>query len=146
MPAGLDADRIGPVDVAVILFEGNKFNGDVAPALEDLNGNGTVRIIDLVFVRKDIDGTTAVVEAEDAEVAQAFERVADAHFDLLSDEDLAEITEELEPGSSAMVVVWENSWAARIAAAIRNSHGELISQDRIPRQNVLRAIADLERD
>ena len=53
MPAGLDVDTIGPVDVAVILFEGNKFNGDVAPALSDLNDSGTVRIIDLAFVRKD---------------------------------------------------------------------------------------------
>ncbi|HEY3881569.1 MAG TPA: DUF6325 family protein [Trebonia sp.] len=145
MPAGLDVDKIGPVDVAVILFEGNKFNGDVAPALAELNGNGTVRIIDLAFVRKDIDGTTVVVEADDAEVAGAFERVYDTQFDLLSDEDLDEITDELEPGSSALVIVWENTWAARISAAIRDSHGQMISEDRIPRQNVLRAIADLER-
>jgi uncharacterized membrane protein len=138
-------DKIGPVDVAVILFEGNKFNGDVAPALAELNGNGTVRIIDLAFVRKDIDGTTAVVEADDAEVAGAFERIYDTQFDLLSDEDLDEITDELEPGSSALVIVWENTWAARISAAIRDSHGQMISEDRIPRQNVLRAIADLER-
>jgi uncharacterized membrane protein len=146
MPAGLDVDKIGPVDVAVILFEGNKFNGDVAPALAELNGNGTVRIIDLAFVRKDVDGTTAVIEADDAEVVGAFERVYDTQFDLLSDEDLEEITDGLEPGSSALVIVWENSWAARIAAAIRDSHGQLIAEDRIPRQKVLRAIADLERD
>jgi hypothetical protein len=146
VPAGLDVDSIGPVDVAVILFEGNKFNGDVAPALAELNSNGTVRIIDLAFVRKGADGTTSVFEAADTEVADAYEGVYENQFDLLSDEDLAEIADELEADSSALVIVWENSWAARIAAAIRDSRGRLISQDRIPRETVLQAIADLELD
>ncbi len=55
MPAALQPDTIGPVDVAVILFEGNEFNGDVAPALSDLNDSGTVRVIDLAFVSKEKD-------------------------------------------------------------------------------------------
>ena len=146
MPAGLDADTIGPVDVAVILFEGNKFNGDVAPALSDLNDSGTVRIIDLAFVRKDDDESISYAEVADAEVADAFERLNDTQFDLLSDEDLNEIGAGLKPGSSALVIVWENSWAGRLAAAIRASHGQLISQDRIPRETVLRAIAALDEE
>ena len=146
MPADLDPDSIGPVDVAVILFEGNEFNGDVAPALLDLNESGTVRIIDLAFVRKDDDGSVSYAEAADAEVADAFERLHDAHFDLLSDEDLNEIAAGLKAGSSALVIVWENSWAGRLAAAIRASHGQLISQDRIPREIVLQAIAALDEE
>jgi hypothetical protein len=144
MPA-LDADSVGPVDVAVILFEGNKFSGDVAPALAELNDSGTVRIIDFAFVRKETDGSASVVEAGDAEVADLFDFHA-TQFDLLSEEDLIGIADGLEADSSALVIVWENRWAARLGAAVRASHGRLISQDRIPREDVLRAIAALDGD
>jgi Family of unknown function (DUF6325) len=145
MPAALDADGVGPVDVAVILFEGNKFSGDVAPALAELNDNGTVRIIDFAFVRKEADGSASVVEAGDAEVADQFDFHA-TRFDLLSEEDLVGFADQLEPDSSALVIAWENSWAARLAAAVRASHGRLISQERIPRETVLRAIAALDEE
>ena len=145
MPATLNTDSVGPVDVAMILFEGNKFSGDVAPALAELNDNGTVRIIDFAFVRKDADGSASVVEAGDAEVAELFDFHA-TRFDLLSDEDLAGFADELEADSSALVIVWENSWASRLAAAVRASHGRLVSQERIPRETVLRAIAALDEE
>ncbi len=145
MPAGLDADSVGPVDVAVILFEGNKFNGDVAPALAELNDSGTVRIIDFAFVRKEADGSASVVEAGDAEVAEQFD-IHGTPFDLLSEDDLLGVADQLEAGSSALVIVWENSWAARLAAAVRASDGRLISQDRIPREIVLEAIAALDQE
>ena len=95
MTAALRADSIGPVDVAVIAFEGNEFNGDVAPALAELHDSGTVRVIDLAFVRKEDDGSTSFVEVEDADVADAFARVNGEPFDLLSDEDLTEIASGL---------------------------------------------------
>ena len=145
MPAALDADSVGPVDVAVILFDGNKFSGDVAPALAELNDSGTVRIIDFAFVRKETDGSASVVEAGDAEVADLFDFHA-TQFDLLSEEDLTGIADGLKADSSALVIVWENRWAARLGAAVRASHGRLISQDRIPREDVLRAIAALDGD
>ncbi len=146
MPVGLQADSIGPVDVAVIMFDGNKFNGDVAPALADLHDSGTVRIIDVAFVLKDATGATSIVEVGDADVADAFERLNNAQFDLLSDEDLAEIAEGLQLDCSALVIVWENSWAARFAAAVRGSNGQLIAMERIPRESVLQAIAALDED
>jgi uncharacterized membrane protein len=142
----LDAETIGPVDIGLIVFDGNKFNGEVAPALADLHDSGVVRIIDLAFVVKDDDGSTAFVEIEDAGLAEAYERVNSEHFDLLSDEDLSGMASALEPGSSALVIVWENTWAARLSAAIRNSNGALIAQERIPRENVVRAIAALAED
>ena len=146
MPAGLQADSIGPVDVAVIAFDGNQFNGDVAPALAELHDSGTVRVIDLAFVRKEADGTTSFVEVGDADVAEAFERVNNTQFDLLSDEDLTDIAEGLEPSSSAMVIVWENSWLARFATAVRESKGSVLALERIPRDSVLRAVAALDED
>jgi uncharacterized membrane protein len=144
MPTRLKADSIGPVDVALIVFEKNEFNGEIAPALADLHDNGTVRVIDLAFVRKESDGTTSVLEVSDADIAADFERVYDTQFDLLNDDDLAELSSGLEPGSSAMVVVWENAWLARLASAVRESQGQVAVLERIPRESVLRAIAALD--
>jgi hypothetical protein len=146
MPAALQAESVGPVDVAVILLDGSEFNSDLAPALAELSDSGTVRVIDLAFVRKLADGSVSFAEVGDADIADAFERVAEAQFDLLSDADLTEIATGLEAGTSALVLVWENSWAGRFAAAVRASHGRLIAQDRIPRENVLRAIAALDEE
>jgi len=144
MPAGLQAESVGPVDVAVIVFDGNKFNGDLAPALAELHDRGTVRVVDLAFVRKESDGTASVIEVGDADVADAFAGVHNGQFDLLNDEDLAAIGAGLQPASSAMVIVWENSWLARFAAAVRQSEGTVVALTRIPREDVLRAIADLD--
>ncbi len=144
MPAALHPDSIGPVDVAVIQFDGDEFDSDVAPALTDLNDSGTVSVIDLAFVRKQADGSTSFAEVGDPAVADAFDRVANTQFDLLSDSDLTGIASGLDAGTSALVIVWENSWASRLGAAIRASHGRLIAQERIPRDNVVRAIAALD--
>ena len=144
MTAALEADDIGPVDVAVILFEDSAFNGDIAPAIADLHEQGVVRVIDLAFVKKDLDGSTSTVEVEDADIADAFERISGDPLDLLSDEDLNEAAAGLDPGSSALLIVWENTWAARLARSIRESKGRLITLERIPRDNVLRAIAALD--
>ena len=137
-------DSIGPVDVAIVLFEGNEFNGDVAPAIAELQQNGTVRIIDIAFVIKDADGNGAVLELQDEGIAEAFEAITEEQFELLSQEELDEIADTLEPNSSALVIVWENTWAARLGAAVRNSNGQVIVMERIPRDTVLAAIAALD--
>jgi uncharacterized membrane protein len=141
-----DVTSIGPVDVALVLFEGNQFNGDVAPAIAELQNSGIVRIIDLAFVTKAADGTTGWVEAEDSEVAEAFANLADEELDLLSDEDLQGFADALEPNSSALAVVWENTWAARLATALRESGGEVVAQIRIPAANVAAALDALRED
>lgn len=146
MPDIPDPVTVGPVDIAVILFEGNNFNGDVAPAIAELQQDGTVRIIDLAFVTKDADGNTAAIEVEDAEVADAFAQISESQLDLLSDEDLDAIADDLEPESSALVVVWENTWAARLATAISESGGQVISYVRVPRDSVVSAIEALQED
>lgn len=105
-----------------------------------------MRVLDLAFVRKDEDGTVAFFEVADADVAAAFATVTASEFDLLNDEDLLEAASGLEPGSSALVIVWENSWAARLGAAIRGSHGRVVALERIPRDNVLRAVAALDEE
>jgi hypothetical protein len=138
-------DAIGPVDVAVLYFEGSKFNGAVAPALADLQASGIVRIIDIALIVKDLDGVATFVEIEDADIADAFASVGQS-LDLLSTEDLEGLGEGLDAGSSALVVVWENTWAGRLAAAVRGSNGRLVALERIPHDTVLTALAALDEE
>ncbi|HUZ51760.1 MAG TPA: DUF6325 family protein [Streptosporangiaceae bacterium] len=77
MPGVLQADNVGPVDVAVIAFEGNEFNGDLAPAVADLQASGIVRVIDLAFVRKDAQGSVTIAQVSDEEVSSAYAKIAD---------------------------------------------------------------------
>jgi hypothetical protein len=144
MSGTLQSEKIGPVDVAVIAFDGDDFDAAVAPALTDLQASGTVQVIDLAFVRKDADGATSIVELADEGVSGDFDQIASSQFDLLSEADLTDIANGLEPASAAMVVVWENSWAARFAATIADCHGHIAMLERIPRENVERAITALE--
>lgn len=144
MSGTLQSEKIGPVDVAVIAFEGSEFDTGVTPALADLQASGTVQVIDLAFVRKDADGNTSIIELADEGVSEAFDRITDSQFDLLSEADLTDIASSLEPSSAAMVIVWENSWATRFASAIRECHGRVAMLERIPRENVERAIIALE--
>ena len=145
MPS-LQETLIGPVDLAVIHFEGNKFNGDVAPALLELHDEGIVRIIDCTLVLKEDDGSMSVLEVADPEIADAFARVTDSQLDLLSDEDLEWISQGLDPGSSALVIVWENVWTRRLATAVRESKGDLVELMRIPREYVQAALAALDEE
>ena len=144
MSGTLQSEKIGPVDVAVIAFEGDDFNTEVAPALSRLQASGTVQVIDLAFVRKDADGSTSIVELADEGVSEEFDQITESQFDLLSEADLTDIANGLEPSSAAMVVVWENSWAARFASAVAECHGRIAMLERIPRENVERAITALE--
>lgn len=146
MPVLVEADKMGPVDVAVIAFEGSDFSGDVAPVLADLQASGTVKVIDMAFVRKASDGSTSIVELADEPVAGAFERLADTQIELLSEADLTDLAGALAPDSAAMVIVWENRWASRFASAIRESHGRVAMLERIPQENVERAISALEEE
>ena len=144
MSAVFSPDSVGPVDVAVIAFDGNQFYGDVVPALLDLEDSGTVKIIDITFVRKEHDGSITIVEVAESDVAADFERLTLSQVDLLSDDDLREIGVDMVPDSTAMVIVWENSWAARLVSALLASHGRVISLDRIPRDVFLSAAEALE--
>ena len=127
-------DEIGPVDYAIIAFPGSGFTGRIAPALADLVDAGTVRIIDAAFVSRDEKGVVAGFELSelDPEVRAGFERAGVEVNGLFNEEDLMAAGEELEPGSSALLLVWENVWARTIAEAVRAADGELLDFGRIP--------------
>ena len=105
---------LGPVDVIIIGFPGNKFSGQIAPALMELVEARTIRVLDLLFVMKDADGavTTITVEDLDPEVGAAFASVEVHEPGDLGPEDADEVADDLEPNSSALLIAFENSWAA----------------------------------
>jgi hypothetical protein len=125
---------VAPVDVVVISFPGSKFKGDIVPAIKELVDAGTVRILDLVFVQKTADGSIDVVELNDLEQneAAAFDELDGEVDELLTDDDILELCSFMEAGDAAALLVWENTWATRAAAAIRAADGELVSYERIP--------------
>jgi uncharacterized membrane protein len=133
---------IGPVEYMIVAFPGNQFKGEIVPALAELVDNGTIRIIDLAFVIKDADGNVAALEVGDldSEVYKAFDALTSESLGLLSDEDLQAAGEELEPNSSAALLVWEDLWAAKLAEAIRNADGMLLDLERVPYEVVQAAI------
>jgi len=114
---------IGPVEYLVVAFPGNKFNGEVAPALRDLIDSNTIRVLDLAFVMKDVDGNVVGAELEDAgsDVMQAFNALTIERGGLLNDDDLVDIGEALDANSSAAILVWEDLWAKRFADAVADS-------------------------
>jgi hypothetical protein len=135
-------DDLGPVDWIVVEFPGSRFNGEIAPALRELVERDLVRVLDLLVLKKDADGTLEAFELSDLDPAEIGElRTYEAELAmLLSEEDVTAVAEAIEPGSSAAVLVWENSWAAPFASAVRRSGGQLVASGRIPIQALLAAI------
>ncbi|MDF2093474.1 DUF6325 family protein [Knoellia sp. 3-2P3] len=140
-------DELGPVDWLVVEFPGSRFKGEIAPALDELVEAGTIRVLDLLLIKKGEDGSLDFYELSDLEESElgtlrAYEA---ALATLLSAEDVEAVAEAVEPGSSAALLVWENSWAAPFASAVRRAGGQLVATGRIPIQALLAAVeADLE--
>ena len=133
---------IGPVEYMVVAFPGNRFTGQIVPALAELVESNTIRIIDLAFVAKDEDGSIAAFELSDLDpdIAALFDPTGAAAGGLFNEDDLASAGEELEPNSSAALLVWEDVWATKLADAIRQAGGELYDLDRIPHDVVVAAM------
>lgn len=136
-----ELNEMGPIDYILVEWPGRQPNGEVAPHLIDLVERGLIRILDLAFIAKDEDGTVSGLEIADVggEVAELsiFEGASSG---LLGEEDFAEAGGVLEPGTSAALLVFENTWAAPFATAVRRSGGQLVSSGRIPVQAILAAL------
>ena len=136
-----ELDELGPIDYVVVEWPGRQPTGEALPYLVDLVERGIIRVLDFAFVTKDEDGTVAGVEiselGEQVEEVTVFEGASSG---LLSEDDKAEAGQALESGTSDAVLVYENSWAAPFAAAVRRSGGQLVANGRIPVQALLAAL------
>jgi Family of unknown function (DUF6325) len=130
--------EIGPVDYLIVAFPGNEFKGEIAPALAKLVEAGTIRIIDLAFVGKSANGDVVAMELTDIdpEVRAGFEKAGVEVNGLFNEDDLQAAGEELEPNSSAALLVWENVWAREVAQAMRDAGGVLLDFERLPHEVV----------
>ncbi len=149
MTDSLTVDELGPVDYLVVEFPGSEFNGEIAPELSDLVDRGLVRVLDLVMLKKDSDGSLEALELSDVEDGEIGElrRHESALAMLLSEDDITAVAAAMEPGSSAGVLVWENTWAAPFGAAVRRAGGQLVASGRIPIQAIVAALeADEDQD
>lgn len=140
-----DLEEMGPVDYLVIEWPGRQPKGEAAPALVDLVDRGIIRVLDLTFISKAEDGSVSGLEFEGlANEVPELKMFEGASSGLLSDDDMAAAAEALEPGTAAALLVFENSWAAPFATAVRRSGGQLVANGRIPIQAVLAALDALE--
>ncbi|MFD6229341.1 DUF6325 family protein [Streptomyces sp. NPDC060232] len=136
---------MGPVDYLVVEFPGSRMTGEGLPLLVDLVDRGIIRILDLVFVRKEVDGSVVALELKDAGGGEmdltVFEGAASG---LLGQDDLDEAGAALEAGNSAGILVYENVWAAPFARALRRSGAQLVAGGRIPVQALLASLDVME--
>ncbi|MGZ5323692.1 MAG: DUF6325 family protein [Solirubrobacterales bacterium] len=140
-----ELQEMGPIDYVVIEWPGRQPTGEAAPIIVDLVERGIIRVLDVAFMTKAEDGTVAGVElAEVAGEVAELKVFEGASSGLLGDEDLSEAGEALDPGTSAAVLVYENTWAAPLATALRRSGGQLVAGGRIPVQAVLAALEAAE--
>jgi hypothetical protein len=141
-------DELGPVDYLVVEFPGSNFTGEILPELNDLVDRGIVRVLDLVLIKKDDDGSFEAFEIADIEpgLLGGIRELERELADLLSEDDVASVADALEPGSTAGLLVYENRWAAPFASAVRRSGGQLVANGRIPVQGILAALADAAED
>jgi hypothetical protein len=136
-----EISEMGPIDYLLIEWPGRQPTGEVAPHVLDLVDRGLIRILDIAFMTKSEDGTVAALEiSELGSEIEAFAVFEGASSGLISEDDLREAAEALARGTSAGLLVFENSWAAPFATAVRRSGGQLVASGRIPIQAVIAAL------
>jgi hypothetical protein len=135
-------DELGPVDYLVVEFPAGakNFTGEMAAELLKLVDAGTIRVVDVLILDKNADGSVDVTELSDVEELGELEAVEAQLAELLAADDVAHLAAAMEPGSTAGVLIWENLWAAPFASAARRSGGQLIADGRIPIQAIIASI------
>ena len=141
-----DLDEMGPVDYIVLAFPTSRMTGEALPMLVDLVDRGVIRILDLVFLKKDEDGTVTTLSQVDLERMKVLEAALfeGATSGLLGPDDIADAAAALDPGTAAGVLVYENVWAAPFASALRRSGGQLVASGHIPIPALVAALDALE--
>jgi len=141
-----DIEELGPIDFVLIEFPGARMGDDAANAILDLVGRGIIRIYDFLAIRKEEDGSFSGLDIEGLTQDElgSFTAFAGASSGLLGDDDVSEAAAAMEPGTTAVLIVFENTWAAPFAVAARKAGGQLIAFDRIPVQQLVARLDELE--
>jgi hypothetical protein len=129
---------IGPLELLVLGFEGDRFNGDIARSIEAAEESGAVRVVDLLFVRKSADGEITALEVEETDDAYVrdFRELGIDIRGLLTEEDAVTLAQLLPVDTSALVALVEHTWATQIAEAVQKAGGRLLANQRISRRTV----------
>jgi hypothetical protein len=135
-------DEMGPIDYILIEWPGRQPTGEAAPLILDLVDRGVIRILDVAFMVKGEDGSTAALEA--GTLPAPFDEFDGASSGIIGADELRDAANALRPGTCAAVLIWENRWAAPVAVALRRSGGELVASGRIPTLSILGAIDAIE--
>ena len=135
-------DQLGPVDYVVVEFPAgaSNFTGEMAEELVRLVNSGTIRLIDVLILTKNEDGTVDAMELSDIDELGELQALEAQLAELLAEDDVENLAAAMDPGSTAGVLIWENLWAAPFAAAARRSGGQLIATGRIPIQAIIASI------
>ncbi len=123
---------LGPVQYLVVKFEGNNFKGEILDALSKVHDSGTIRVIDLLFVKKNSDGTLDVVELDDLADAGGFDQLVNDTMTLLSEAEMLTLADDLEPDTAEAVLVFEHVWATEFVNALRSAGGTLVDTGFVP--------------
>ncbi|MEV6058884.1 DUF6325 family protein [Nocardia asteroides] len=132
---------LGPVDFLVLTFPGTTVDDAVTDALAEVVGNGLVTLLDLIVLTMDDAGVVTELEIEDDLTEVGLTGLTAADIDLVSDADVEVVRTSMAPGSTAAILVFEQTWAARLATAVRDSRGEVALHVQVPRDAVETAVA-----
>jgi hypothetical protein len=141
-----EVDEMGPIDYLVVEFPDGRMTGEGLPLLVDLVDRGIIRLLDLLFVKREEDGSVAGLAVADFDHDGVLDLAVfeGASSGMLHEDDVDEVASLLKPGGSAAIVVYENVWAAPLAVALRRGGAELVASGRIPVQGILAALDDTE--
>jgi hypothetical protein len=137
-----DEATLGPISYLIVEFPGNRMTGEGLAVLLDLVDRGVVRVLDLTFVMLDDDGTIRALDISDIDHDGTLDLTVfeGASSGMLDDGDVADAASVLSAGSSAAVLIFENSWAAPFTQALRNSGAELVAAGYIPQDDLLASL------
>ncbi len=135
-------DDFGPVDYLVVEFPPDtaQFTGEMAKELASLVEAELIEVLDLLILRKNEDGSVEALEVDDLDPVDELRKVETQIAEILAGEDVASLAEAMVPGTTAGVLVWENTWAAPFAAAARRAGGRLVASGRIPLQAIVASL------
>ena len=133
----------GPVEYLILGFPGTQIHDEFAPAIESLAEHNLIRIIDLVFVKKDAEGNITTFEFDELEEVKGFAGLQGEAGGVISEEDISYTAAGLDPDSCAVIVLWEDLWAAEFAQALRTAGGSVLEGARVPRELIDAALAAL---